>query len=116
MSPKRRSLNVYSAPQQRARADANRLVALYKVRALHCRSVSGSIVTAPLERESVLGIDPAIGVSTARGGHALGVAGELAIARIAPYAPLQAVATRCALISPGAVNGAICLSPSLPVC
>jgi len=64
----------------------------------HCRSVSGPVVAAPLESERVLGIDAAIGVSTARGGHALGVAGELAIARIAPYAPLQAVATRCALI------------------
>jgi len=32
-----------------------------------------------LERESVAGIDPAMAVSTARGGHALGVAGELAI-------------------------------------
>jgi hypothetical protein len=50
---------------------------------LHCRSVSGSKVAAPPERESVVGIDPAIGVHTARGGHALGVAGELAIARIA---------------------------------
>jgi len=61
---------------------------------LHCRLVSVSIVTAPLERERVLGIDPAIGVSTARRGHALGVAGELAIARIAPYAPLQTIAIR----------------------
>ena len=32
-----------------------------------------------LERESVAGIDPAMAVSTTRGGHALGVAGELAI-------------------------------------
>ena len=82
---------------------------------LHCRSVSGSIVAASLEHESVVRIDPAIGVGTARGGHALGVAGELAIARIAPYSPLQAVATRCALISPRSVHGAICLSSGLPV-
>lgn len=52
------------------------------------------IDTAPLSRERVLGIDPTIGISTARGGHALGVAGELAIAGIAPLAPLQAVAIR----------------------
>ena len=55
---------------------------------LHCRSVSVPIGAAPLARERVLGIDPAIGVSTARGGHALGVAGELAIAGIAPYGAL----------------------------
>jgi hypothetical protein len=61
---------------------------------LHCRSVSIPIGTASLARERVLGIDPAIRVSTTRGGHALGVAGELAIARIAPVAPLQAVAIR----------------------
>jgi hypothetical protein len=48
--------------------------------------------TAPLARKRVLGVDPAIGIRTARGRHALGVAGELAIAGIAPYAPLQAVA------------------------
>ncbi len=52
---------------------------------LHCHSVSVPIGAAPLARERVLGIDPAIGVSTARGGHALGVAGELAIAGIAPF-------------------------------
>ena len=54
--------------------------------------VSGPVVAAPLESERVLGIDPAIGISTARGGRALGVAGELAIAGIAPLAPLQAPA------------------------
>jgi hypothetical protein len=59
---------------------------------LHCHSVSVPIGAAPLARKRVLGIDPAIGVSTARGSHALGVIGELAIAGIAPYAPLQAVA------------------------
>jgi hypothetical protein len=48
------------------------------------RSVSSPIVAAPLVREQVLGINPAIGSSTARGGHALGVAGELAVAGIAP--------------------------------
>jgi hypothetical protein len=63
----------------------------------HCRSVSGPIVAAPLESERVLGIDAAIGISTARGGHALGVAGELAIAGIAPYAPLQTVTIRYGL-------------------
>src|SRR5262245_54562330 len=42
------------------------------------RSVSGSIVAAPLAREPILGIDPTIGVSSDRGGHALGVAGKLA--------------------------------------
>ena len=83
---------------------------------LRCRSVSGPIVAAPLARERVLGIDPATGVSTTRRGHALGVAGELAIARKAPLAPLQAVAIRCALISPGAVNRAICLSAGDPCC
>src|SRR5712672_2599252 len=59
---------------------------------LAAASVSVPIGAAPLAREGVLGIDPAIGFSTARGGHALGVAGELAIAGIAPWAPLQAVA------------------------
>jgi hypothetical protein len=59
--------------------------------ALHCRSVSAPIGAVPLVREQVLGIDPAIGSSTARGGHALGVAGEQAIAGIAPWVPLQAV-------------------------
>ena len=73
---------------------------------LHCRLVSVSIVTAPLERERVLGIDPAIGVSTARRGHALGVAGELAIAGIAPYAPLQAVAILYGLASVAATTTA----------
>ncbi len=58
----------------------------------HSHSVSVPIGAAPLARERVLGIDPAIGVSTARGGHALGVAGELAIAGIAPFARLQVVA------------------------
>jgi hypothetical protein len=48
--------------------------------------------TAPLARKRVLGVDPAIGIRTARGRHALGVAGELAIAGIAPCAPLQTVA------------------------
>jgi hypothetical protein len=47
---------------------------------------------APLARKRILGIDPAIGISTARGRHALGVAGELAIAGMAPLATLQAVA------------------------
>ena len=61
---------------------------------LYSRSISVPIDAAPLARERVLGINPAIGVSTTRGGHALGVVGELAIARIAPLAPLQAVATR----------------------
>ena len=80
-------------------------------------SVSGSIVAAPLAGERVVGIDPAIGESAARRGHALGVAGILAIAGIAIVAPLQAVAIRYALISPGAVKTrAICLSPGLPVC
>src|SRR5216683_3385869 len=65
----------------------------------HCHSVSVPIGAALLVREGVLGIDPAIGVSTARGGHALGVAGELAIAGIAPWAPLQAVAILCGLAS-----------------
>jgi hypothetical protein len=59
---------------------------------LAAASVSVPIGAALLAREGVLGIDPAIGESTARGGHALGVAGELAIAGIAPLAPLQAVA------------------------
>ena len=59
--------------------------------------VSGPVVAAPLESERVLGIDPAIGISTARGGRALGVAGELAIAGIAPYAPLQTVTIRYGL-------------------
>jgi len=59
---------------------------------LHCHSVSVPIGAALLARERVPGIDPAIGGGTARGGHALGVAGELAIAGIAPLAPLQAVA------------------------
>lgn len=48
--------------------------------------------TAPLARIRVLGVDPAIGIRTARACRALGVAGELAIAGVAPYAPLQAVA------------------------
>jgi len=80
--------------------------------------ISGSIIAAPLERESVARIDPAIGVGTARSGHALGVAGELAVARIAPYAPLQAVAIRHAFISQGRTikARAICLRPRLPVC
>jgi len=55
-------------------------------------SVSVAMRTAPLARKRVLGIDPAIGIGTARGRHALGVARELAIAGIAPFAPLQAVA------------------------
>src|SRR5882757_9268777 len=59
---------------------------------LHCHSVSVPIGAALLARERVPGIDPAIGGGTTRGGHALGVAGELAIAGIAPLAPLQAVA------------------------
>jgi hypothetical protein len=59
---------------------------------LAAASVSVPIGAAPLARKRVLGIDPAIGESTARGGHALGVAGELAIAGIAPLPPLQAVA------------------------
>jgi hypothetical protein len=54
--------------------------------------ISVATGVAPLARKRVLGIDPAIGIRTARGRHALGVAGELAIAGIAPYAPLQAVA------------------------
>jgi hypothetical protein len=58
------------------------------------QSSSVPIGAAPLSRERVLGIDPTIGIGTARGGHALGVAGELAIAGIAPLAPLQAVAIR----------------------
>jgi hypothetical protein len=45
-----------------------------------------------LARERISGIDAAIGKGTTRGGHALGVAGELAIAGVAPLAPLQAVA------------------------
>jgi hypothetical protein len=45
-----------------------------------------------LARERISGIDAAIGKGTTRGGHALGVAGEQAIAGIAPRAPLQAVA------------------------
>ena len=59
--------------------------------ALHCHSVSASIGAVPLVREQILGIDPATVVSTARGGHALGVAGEHAVAGIAHLAPLQAV-------------------------
>jgi len=55
-------------------------------------SVSVATGTAALARKRVLGINPAIGISTARGRHALGVAGELAIAGIAPCAPLQTVA------------------------
>jgi len=55
-------------------------------------SVSVAMRTAPLARKRVPGIDPAIGIGTVRGRHALCVARELAIARIAPYAPLQAVA------------------------
>jgi len=55
-------------------------------------SVSAAMGTVPLARKRVLGIDPAIGIRTARGRHALGVARELAIAGIAPFAPLQAVA------------------------
>ena len=64
---------------------------LLAAKLLHCLSVSVPISVAPLAREQVLGIDPATRASTARGGHALGVAGELAIAGIAPNAPLQAV-------------------------
>src|SRR6266850_4395742 len=71
---------------------------------LAAASVSVPIGAAPLARERVLGIDPAIGVSTARGGHALGVAGELAIAGIAPWAPLQAVAILCGLASVAATT------------
>ena len=59
--------------------------------ALHCHSVSASIGAVPMVREQILGIDPATVVSTARGGHALGVAGEHAVAGIAHLAPLQAV-------------------------
>src|SRR5438034_9131634 len=66
---------------------------------LHCHSVSVPIGAALLARERVPGIDPAIGGGTTRGGHALGVAGELAIAGIAPLAPLQAVAILCGLSS-----------------
>src|SRR5262249_52759204 len=80
------------------------------------RSVLGSIVAAPLARGPVPGIDPAISVLSARAGHALVVAGILAIARITIYAPWQAVGIRCALISPGLVYGGICLSPGLPAC
>ena len=58
---------------------------------LHGRSVSAPIGAVPLGREQVLGIDSASGARTARGGHALGVAGKQAIAGIAPCAPLQAV-------------------------
>src|SRR5712675_776412 len=70
----------------------------------YCHSVSVPIGVVLLAREGVLGIDPAIGVSTARGGHALGVAGELAIAWIAPLAPLQAVAILCGLASVAATT------------
>src|SRR5258708_5719347 len=59
----------------------------------HCHSVSVPIGVALLAREGVLGIDPAIGVSTARGGLAWGVAGDREIGGNAPLAPLQAVAT-----------------------
>src|SRR5260370_41706332 len=55
-------------------------------------SVSVAMGTAPLARKRVLGVDPAIGIRTARARHALAVVGELALAGIAPYAPLQAVA------------------------
>ena len=61
---------------------------------LAAASVSVPIGAAPLAREGVLGIDPAIGVSTARGGHALGVAGELAIAGIAPLCEQAGVISR----------------------
>ena len=57
------------------------------------------IGAALLAREGVLGIDPAIGVSTARRGYALGIAEELAIAGMAPLAPLQAVAILYGLTS-----------------
>src|SRR3979490_1980649 len=66
---------------------------------LHCHSVLVPIGAALLARERVPGIDPAIGGGTTRGGHALGVAGELAIAGIAPLAPLQAIAILYALSS-----------------
>jgi hypothetical protein len=56
------------------------------------RSVSVATGTASLARKRVPGIDPAIGIGTVRGRHALVVARELAIAGIAPCAPLQAVA------------------------
>ena len=56
--------------------------------ALHCRSVSAPIGAVPLVREQVLGIDPAIGISTARGGHALGVAGEHGNCRDSPIGAL----------------------------
>ena len=54
--------------------------------------ISVAMAIAQLARKRVLGIDPTISIGTARGRHALGVAGELAIAGIAPYVPLQAVA------------------------
>src|SRR5271166_1473683 len=79
---------------------------------LYCRSVSVPIGAAPLARERVLGIDPAIGDSAARGRHALGVAGELAIAGIAPYVPLQAVAIRPRRHARKTIG----LSPGLPCC
>ena len=65
--------------------------ALWRGAALRCHSVSAPIGAVPLVREQILGIDPADVVSSARGGHALGVAGEHAIAGIAHLAPLQAV-------------------------
>jgi len=54
-------------------------------------SIPLPIPATPLLREGVLGIDPAIGISAISGGHALRVAGELAIAGITPPAALQAI-------------------------
>ena len=79
----------------------------------HCRSVSVAIGAAPLARGRILGIDPAIGVSIARGGHALGVAGELAIAGIAPLAPLQAVAIRYGPSRSGRYQSDSAISPTV---
>ena len=55
------------------------------------RSSVSSRIPAALARERVLGIDPAIGVSTARSSHALLVGRELAITWITPLTPLQTV-------------------------
>lgn len=62
-------------------------------------SILVPIVSGPLAGKRISWIDTAIGVGAARRGHALGIAGELAIARIAPLATLQAVAGRDAASS-----------------
>lgn len=79
---------------------------------LHGRSVSVPIGALPLTRECILGIHPAIGVSTAGGGRALRVTGELAIAGIAPHATLQAVAVRLASVGRSRHRSNLTITPT----